>query len=115
MAVYEASNPIDRNAPQWGVNEQLNTVLVDNSNNNSGSSSTSKHKNNSTEQVLWLDLSEEPALTRLCVAPKDIYYLPSEWEDRRLSNGNQSMRITVMVIWLSSYFLLLRVVHFGYS
>jgi hypothetical protein len=37
--------------------------------------------------VLWLDICEEPALSRICLAPREIYSLPKEYEDERLANG----------------------------
>jgi hypothetical protein len=37
--------------------------------------------------VLWLDVSDEPALSRICIAPRDIFELPVEYEDDRLANG----------------------------
>jgi hypothetical protein len=39
------------------------------------------------QTVLWLDVSEDPALSRVCVAPRDIFELPVEYEDDRLANG----------------------------
>ncbi len=40
-----------------------------------------------TEKVLWLDTSEDPALSRLCLAPREIFELPVEYEDERLAHG----------------------------
>lgn len=37
--------------------------------------------------VLWLDVCEEPALSRVCLAPRSVFELPKEHEDERLSNG----------------------------
>ncbi len=41
----------------------------------------------SGEQVMWLDVSEDPALSRLCVAPRDVFDLSPDYEDERLANG----------------------------
>lgn len=37
--------------------------------------------------ILWLDVCEEPGLSRLCIAPKEIFELPKEFEDERLAYG----------------------------
>jgi hypothetical protein len=37
--------------------------------------------------VLWLDICDEPALSRICLAPRDVFSLPKEYEDERLANG----------------------------
>jgi hypothetical protein len=39
------------------------------------------------ELVLWLDVSEEPALSRLCIATIDVFNSPRSNEDDRLANG----------------------------
>lgn len=39
------------------------------------------------ELVLWLDVSEEPALSRLCIATIDVFNSPRSNEDERLANG----------------------------
>lgn len=41
----------------------------------------------SQSSILWLDVCEDPTLSRLCVAPKEIFSLPLEQEDDRLANG----------------------------
>jgi len=41
----------------------------------------------SHDQVMWLDVSENPALSRLCVAPRNIFDLSPDYEDERLANG----------------------------
>lgn len=42
-----------------------------------------------TPSVLWLDVCEEPGLSRLCLAPKSVFALPAVdiYEDARLANG----------------------------
>jgi hypothetical protein len=37
--------------------------------------------------ILWLDVCDEPGLSRLCLAPKSVFELPKECEDERLSVG----------------------------
>ena len=37
---------------------------------------------------MWLDSSEDPALSRLCMAEKEVFDLPIKYEDYRLANGN---------------------------
>eukprot|EP01040_Poterioochromonas_malhamensis_P005636 gene5634-6056_t len=37
--------------------------------------------------MLWLDVCEEPSLSRICLAPKKIFALPKAYEDERLANG----------------------------
>lgn len=37
--------------------------------------------------MLWLDVCEEPGLSRLCLAPREVYNLPRVYEDERLANG----------------------------
>lgn len=44
-------------------------------------------KKNSGICVLWLDVCEEPGLSRLCIAPKQIFELPKEYEDERMAYG----------------------------
>ena len=39
------------------------------------------------EMILWLDISDEEALSRICIAPKEIFDLSPEYEDDRLANG----------------------------
>ena len=40
-----------------------------------------------TPSVLWLDVCEEPGLTRLCLAPRSVFELSKDYEDERLANG----------------------------
>lgn len=39
------------------------------------------------EQVLWLDVCEDPALSRICIASKVVFEMPKQYEDLRLANG----------------------------
>lgn len=48
--------------------------------------------------VVWIDICDEPALSRLCVAPKNIFALPVNCEDERLANGEVS--ICSMLFWI---------------
>lgn len=40
-----------------------------------------------TSSVLWLDVCEEPGLSRICLAPRSIFELTKDYEDERLANG----------------------------
>ena len=50
------------------------------------------------ERMLWLDVSEDPALSRICIAPKEIFELPAEYEDERLANGEALKDVFFLVI-----------------
>jgi hypothetical protein len=44
------------------------------------------------EYVLWLDVCEEMALSRLCLATREIFELPAaDYEDERLANGTYEL------------------------
>lgn len=45
------------------------------------------YENNPEIQVLWIDVCEEPALSRVCVAPRSKFELPKKFEDERLTHG----------------------------
>lgn len=56
------------------------------------------------EHVLWLDIcADDPALSRVCIATREVFELPVEFEDERLANG----RFIVIQFSLSFSYLLL--------
>jgi len=70
--------------------------IEDNDDNNNQSYLHNNHNNNnnplllSTDDdpyVLWLDICEEPGLSRICLAPRSIFELSKDYEDERLANG----------------------------
>lgn len=54
------------------------------------------------EFVLWLDICDESALSRLCIAPRSVFELPRECEDERLSTGKDGSSYKSTVVYYTA-------------